>query len=69
MKIWELQKELAHVDPCLEVVLSRDAEGNGYSPLYAQEEAIYTPDTAWSGDATALGPEDKPNAVVLIPTN
>lgn len=32
------------------IVLAKDAEGNGYSPLSAVEEAIYVPDSTWSGE-------------------
>ena len=34
-----------------EVVLQKDSEGNGYSPLAgADPEAVYIPDSTWSGD-------------------
>ena len=33
------------------VILSRDAEGNGYSPLADAGEAMYVADTTWSGEA------------------
>lgn len=32
------------------IVLAKDAEGNGYSPLSAAEEAIYVADSTWSGE-------------------
>lgn len=32
------------------VVLSRDAEGNGYSPLADAGESMYVAETTWHGD-------------------
>lgn len=49
------------------VVLSRDAEGNGYSPLACAQPAHYQPETTWRGD---LADEDEGlphNAAVLWP--
>ena len=35
----------------MEVILQKDAEGNGYSPLYAVDgNAIYVPDSTWHGE-------------------
>lgn len=34
MKVKELQKLLSECDPESEVILQKDPEGNGYSPLY-----------------------------------
>jgi hypothetical protein len=33
------------------VVLEKDAEGNGYSPLASAGEALYVADSTWSGEA------------------
>lgn len=38
------------------VVLQKDAEGNGYSPLSGGEEAMYLAHSTWSGE-THLTPE------------
>ena len=32
------------------IVLSKDEEGNGFSPLADAEEVIYVPNSTWSGD-------------------
>jgi len=32
------------------VILAKDAEGNGHSPLVEAEHAMYLADTTWSGD-------------------
>lgn len=60
------------LDPAtMEVVLSRDAEGNSYSPLDAAEICCYVPTNSWSG--TVLSPDDQDsrpdNAVCLWPAN
>jgi hypothetical protein len=66
------------------VVMSRDAEGNGYSPLYGAWAGKYQAETTWSGDVglECLDDElrghgytdedvmeDGERAVILTPTN
>lgn len=60
------------------VIVSKDAEGNGFSPLpdeYWWSEGMYAPDTTWCGeyyDPTDPDVEVPDNAVVAIclwPTN
>lgn len=57
----------------LEVVLSKDVEGNGYSPLAGTSIGHYEPDSTYSGEFTDPDDEDyvqgSSNAVVLWPTN
>lgn len=51
MKVKDLMKILAACDPKSEVILQKDGEGNGYSPLAgADPDAIYVSDSTWSGD-------------------
>ena len=50
MKVKELIKQLRKFDPKATVVLSRDAEGNGYSPVADLEVGFYTAETSWCGD-------------------
>ncbi len=52
MKVKQLLKELEKCNPESEVVMAKDEEGNGYSPLYEVdgENMVYTPDSTWSGD-------------------
>lgn len=50
MTIKELITQLMEYPPDLKVVLSKDAEGNGFSPVYEAEPALYVPDSTWSGE-------------------
>lgn len=77
MNVGDLRRMLdGHADDTL-VVLSKDAEGNSYSPLAAVDEPgtyVYRAVSTWSGEieeATedALGYPDNERAVVLWPTN
>ena len=55
MKVKELLEVLAGVDPEAEVILQKDAEGNGYSPLHvADPDAVYVSDCTWSGDVYSM---------------
>lgn len=61
MTVAELLEILTELDPNTEVILQRDSEGNGYSPLYATGMGYYIPenhsqyegyvyDVDWSAD-------------------
>lgn len=53
MTVRDLIALLSPMDPNRIVVLQKDAEGNGYSPLRdggADDNAVYVADTTWSGD-------------------
>ena len=55
MKVKELIAELAAMDPEAEVILQKDAEGNGYSPLRgADPDCVYVPETTWYGEVYSL---------------
>ena len=85
MKVKDLIRELQLMDPEMELIVQKDAEGNGYSPLAgADPNGIYIAETTWYGevyDATwtaedADMDEDlweamlkKPRCVVLYPVN
>jgi hypothetical protein len=85
MKVIELIRELSVLDPHSEVILQKDAEGNGYSPLHAVDgAAVYVPESTWSGEAysTDNSADDNcmdeeewaellkgPRCVVLAPVN
>lgn len=78
MKIRDLIAELSKLDPELDVVIAKDAEGNGYSPCSGAWPGNYTPESTWSGDWRSLGDEPSEdgdcsaaevNAVVLFPVN
>lgn len=50
MNVEELIKELNNLDPKMEVILQKDSEGNGFSPLYSMGLGYYVADSTWSGD-------------------
>ena len=85
MKVKELLDALVNANPNAEVILQKDSEGNGYSPLRGADlEAVYKPESTWSGSVYSLkwsaveaGMEPKdwkklksePTCVVLYPVN
>jgi len=72
MTVQELIDELLNHDPDAKVILQKDAEGNGYSPLVGAEECAYLATTTWSGEVFHPGEcpeENSEQAVVLWPTN
>lgn len=52
MKIKDMIAELLKLDQELEIVMSKDEEGNGYSPLPENFYSIgyYQPENTWSGE-------------------
>lgn len=51
MKVKELIEELKKVDGDRVIILQKDAEGNGYSPLAGLDSEVnYRADSTWSGD-------------------
>jgi len=85
MKVKDLLEQLAGLDPGMEVIMQKDSEGNGYSPLAgADPNGIYIADSTWSGDVydaewTADDADmdetewdeilANPRALILYPTN
>jgi hypothetical protein len=73
MKVRELMKLLETIDPEKEVVMAKDPEGNGYSPLDGYSQRIYRPETTWSGyllDVIQERPEPSDwRCVVFWPVN
>lgn len=85
MKVKDLIRELQLLDPEMECIIQKDAEGNGYSPLAGTDEnCIYVAETTWYGEVydttwtadEADMPEDlwetllnRPRCVVLYPVN
>lgn len=50
MKAHELAKQLL-AGPDVEVIIQKDGEGNGYSPLEGQDtDSVYVADSTWSGE-------------------
>ena len=50
MKVKELIEELKKVDPEREVIMAKDDEGNGFSPLADFSQDLYVPHSTWSGE-------------------
>lgn len=77
MKVKELIELLSEMNPEHEVILSKDGEGNAFSPCGAHDVGQYVPDSTWSGEwrSSGLPPDDggctqrQINAILLWPTN
>lgn len=50
MQVKDLIEQLQTLPPDVEVVLSKDSEGNGFSPYADPCLGYYFADTSWSGD-------------------
>ena len=51
MKVGDLIKQLQNLPEDMDIILQKDSEGNGYSPLEGLDsDAIYIPETTWSGE-------------------
>lgn len=69
MTVKELKEVIAEVPDGYHVILSKDSEGNSFSPVPSEQgfsTANYQPETTYFGDITDEG---KHNALVLWPTN
>lgn len=85
MKVRELKRILENLPDTMEIILQKDAEGNGYSPLRGADPfCIYVPENTYSGSVFSVetsaehnGLEEneweklkkKPKALVLFPIN
>lgn len=72
MKVEKLIEILNDIPLDFEVVVSKDSEGNGFSPLSSLETRMYEADSTYSGSLIDKeGNEEtyKENVVVLWPTN
>lgn len=85
MNVGQLRAELEGLSDDMIVVISKDAEGNHFSPLTESGQSMYLPTTTWFGDTyptpeqianSAFGyteedeaPEDSVRALVLWPVN
>jgi hypothetical protein len=77
MTIKDLLAALKGLPGDMQIVLSKDGEGNSFSPLEDIATGIYTANSTWSGDFTTwaddAGEEEIPeadcNAVCFWPTN
>lgn len=57
----QLREKLAEFPDDTPIVMSRDAEGNGYSPLSGAWPAQYRAERTWSGEILAEGDEWNPD--------
>jgi len=85
MTVKELKEAIANLPDEMEVVLQKDREGNGYSPLsYIDSDAVYIPNNTWSGDVYSMDwtaddacmtdevweeIKSKPRTLILAPVN
>ena len=85
MNVKELREAIKDLPNDMEVILQKDSEGNGYSPLYAADSnAVYIPENDYSGgvysmdwsaddacmdESEWLKLQKKPRALILAPTN
>jgi hypothetical protein len=85
MTVKELKEAIANLPDEMEVVLQKDSEGNGYSPLAgADPGAVYIPDSTWSGFVYSMEwtandacmsdekweeTKSKPRTLILYPVN
>lgn len=67
---WTVKQLIDYLQQCdstAVIVLSKDAGGNGYSPLSGADTTFYHPETTYSGDVTE-NTHDVP-CVALWPVN
>ena len=84
MNVRELREALSEYPDEMLVVMSKDSEGNDFSPLYEAQEGMYHAETTWYGEVHPTpeqiaaddayteedeAPEGAERAVVLWPTN
>ena len=85
MNVKELKELISNLPDEMEVVLQKDAEGNGYSPLSGVDpNAVYIAETTWYGDVYSMewSADDacmsdeqwenikaKPRTLILCPVN
>jgi hypothetical protein len=85
MTIKELKEAIANLPDEMEVVLQKDSEGNGYSPLIGVDpDTVYIPNSTcsgdvysieWTADDACMSDEEwnevksKPRTLILHPVN
>ena len=63
MNVKELKEAIADLPDDMEVILQKDAEGNGYSPLQGDDtDCIYVAETTWYGEVYSIQGSDKESA-------
>lgn len=66
MTVNELRKLLKNLPGWYEVILSKDAEGNGHSPLDEIEIGAYDPETAYSGEFREYDKNTQPRRTPFV---
>ena len=85
MNVKELREFIKDLPDDMEIILQKDGEGNGYSPLACADiDCVYIPNTTysgavmsmdWSADEACMTEKEwkkmkkKPRALVLAPVN
>lgn len=76
MTVAQLREALADLPDDMPVVMSKDAEGNGFSPLDGTGRSHYYPESTWSGDCIGIDDHEGleeygPGQLVIVlwPTN
>lgn len=85
MTVKELKESIENLPDDMEIILQKDSEGNGYSPLSgADPDAVYIAETTWYGDVydvnwtaddACMSEEEwemiksKPRVLILHPVN
>ena len=85
MNVKELKEAIADLPDEMEVILQKDSEGNGFSPLSdVSANVVYIPDSTWSGDVFSMNwtaddacmseeewndMKSKPRSLLLCPVN
>lgn len=70
MKVKDFIMYLERFNPELDIILSKDSEGNGFSPLHSVTHEMYIAESTWSGELATDDYENfKFNSIVLWPIN
>lgn len=74
MNIKELKEILDNYDDKTNIIMSKDGEGNAFSPLAGYGDGLYVADSTWSGDIYNKDERDEAGddaeaVIVLWPTN
>ena len=60
----QLREKLKDVPDDMPVILQKDAEGNGYSPLSSFDtDGVYEPESTWAGHVYDAEPEEEDHYV------